>query len=74
MQEGIADGSIAPCDPKIAAFAAAGAVNWMCVWYDPAGPLSAEEIAKQFARILTRGLGSSKRKILRKVTSNEEER
>jgi len=74
MQEGIADGSIAPCDPKIAAFAAAGAVNWMCVWYDPAGPLSAEEIAKQFARILTRGLGSSKRKIVRKVTSNEEER
>jgi AcrR family transcriptional regulator len=74
MQEGIADGSIAPCDPKIAAFAAAGAVNWMCVWYDPAGPLSAEEIAKQFARILTRGLGSSKRKVLRKVTSNEEER
>lgn len=69
MEEGIADGSIAPCDPKIAAFVAAGAVNWMCVWYDPAGPLSAEEIAEQFARILTQGLGSSKRKNRRKVTS-----
>ncbi len=59
MEEGIADGSIAPCDPKIAAFAAAGAVNWMCVWYDPKGSLSAEEIAGQFARILTQGLAGT---------------
>ena len=35
IQEGIEDGSIAPCDPKIAAFSIAGALNWICMWYEP---------------------------------------
>jgi AcrR family transcriptional regulator len=56
IQEGIDDASIAPCDPKIAAFSIAGALNWICHWYEPAGSLSAEEIATQFARTLTQGL------------------
>jgi AcrR family transcriptional regulator len=56
VQEGIEDGSITPCDPKIAAFSIAGAVNWICMWYEPEGALSPEEIATQFARTLTRGL------------------
>jgi len=56
IQEGVEDGSIAPCDVKLAAFAIAGALNWICHWYEPEGPLSAEEIASQFARTLTRGL------------------
>jgi AcrR family transcriptional regulator len=56
IQDGIADGSIVPCDPKLAAFAIAGAVNWICRWYEPEGSLSAEQIASQFARTLTRGL------------------
>ena len=58
LQEGMADGSITPCDPKIAAFSIAGALNWICIWYEPEGPLPAEEIAKQFARTLTRGLAA----------------
>lgn len=56
IQEGIEDGSIAPCDPKLAAFSIAGALNWICQWYEPEGALSAEEIASQFARTLTQGL------------------
>src|SRR5690348_14309058 len=56
IQEGIADGSITPCDPKIAAFSIAGALNWICQWYEPEGALSSEEIASQFARTLTQGL------------------
>jgi len=56
VREGIADGSIAPCDAKLAAFSIAGAVSWICMWYEPEGPLSAEEIASQFARTLTQGL------------------
>lgn len=59
IQEGIEDGSIAPCDTRIAAFAIAGALNWICMWYEPEGALSAEEIASQFARTLTRGLAGS---------------
>lgn len=62
IQDGIADGSIAPCDPKIAAFSLAGALNWICIWYEPDGPLSAEEIATQFARTLTQGLARRPRK------------
>jgi len=58
IQEGVADGSIGPCDPKITAFAIAGALNWICVWYEPKGPLSPEEIAAQFVRTLTRGLAA----------------
>ena len=56
IQEGIEDGSITPCDAKLAAFSIAGAVNWICRWYEPDGPLSPEEIATQFARTLTQGL------------------
>jgi AcrR family transcriptional regulator len=60
IQEGIADGSITPCDPKLAAFSIAGAVNWICMWYRPNGLLSPEEIATQFARTLTQGLAREK--------------
>ena len=63
IQEGIADGSITPCDPKIAAFSIAGALNWICTWYEPKGPLSAEEIATQFARTLTQGLTAQPRRV-----------
>jgi AcrR family transcriptional regulator len=56
IQEGIEDGSIAPCDSKLAAFSIAGALNWICHWYEPEGSLPPEEIAAQFARTLTRGL------------------
>jgi AcrR family transcriptional regulator len=72
IQEGIEDGSIAPCDAKIAAFAIAGAVNWICQWYEPEGPLSAEEISSQFARTLTQGLaGNNARKSVRGVSNQE---
>jgi len=61
IQEGISDRSIAPCDCKIAAFSIAGALNWICMWYEPEGTLSAEEIASQFARTLTQGLARNQR-------------
>lgn len=61
IREGIDDGSIAECDPKIAAFSIAGALNWICVWYEPDGALSPEEIATQFSRTLTQGLVRSGR-------------
>lgn len=56
ISDGIKDGSIGPCDPKLASFAIAGALNWIAAWYEPAGPLTVEEIASEFARILTQGL------------------
>jgi AcrR family transcriptional regulator len=68
--EGIADGSITPCDAKIAAFSIAGALNWICMWYEPSGSSTAEEIASQFARTLTQGLAGGKQRV-RKVTKQE---
>ncbi len=62
IQEGIEDGSITPCDPRMAAFSTAGAVNWICMWYRPDGPLAPEEIARQFARMLTHGLSARRKR------------
>jgi AcrR family transcriptional regulator len=56
IQEGINDGSIAACDPKLAAFAIAGALNWISTWYRPGGALPVDDIALSYAAILTKGL------------------
>ncbi len=62
VEEGMADGSIAPCDPRLAAFAIAGALNSICIWYEPAGPRTPDEIASEFARVFTRGLVAQPRR------------
>ncbi|MGB8259763.1 MAG: TetR/AcrR family transcriptional regulator [Terracidiphilus sp.] len=56
IEEGIADGSIAPCNSKMASFAIAGAINWIGTWYRPNGGLGAEEIVSEFTRLLIAGL------------------
>ncbi|HEV2647338.1 MAG TPA: TetR/AcrR family transcriptional regulator [Acidobacteriaceae bacterium] len=58
VEQGVEDGSIAPCQPMLTAFAIAGAINWMGTWYKPDGKLPPEQIAAEFTRILTSGLGS----------------
>jgi AcrR family transcriptional regulator len=56
IEEGIADGSIASCNSKMASFAIAGAINWIGTWYRPNGGLGDEEIVSEFTRLLTTGL------------------
>jgi AcrR family transcriptional regulator len=56
VEEGIEDRSIAPCDPKLVAFAISGALNWIGSWYAPEGQLKPQTIARDFAAILTGGL------------------
>ncbi len=56
IEDGMADGSIARCDPKIAAFILAGAVNWMASWYEPGGPMDIHSITQQYVRLLSTGL------------------
>ena len=56
IEEGVADKSIAPCDPKLASFAMSGAINWIGNWYKPSGPLSATEIAGHFTHLFIEGL------------------
>jgi AcrR family transcriptional regulator len=55
---GIEEGSIAPCDPKLAAFTLAGALSWIARWYRPDGPLTPEAIADQCIHVLLLGLCS----------------
>jgi AcrR family transcriptional regulator len=56
IAEGIADGSIKLCNPKLSAFAIAGSLNWIGHWFQRGGTFSAEAIANEFAVRLTEGL------------------
>ncbi|MCP1335474.1 TetR/AcrR family transcriptional regulator [Futiania mangrovi] len=56
VEEGIADGSIAPCEPKFAIFAIMGAVSWVPSWYSPAGELTGEQVADVLIGFLSNGL------------------
>ncbi len=56
VADGILDGSIAICNPKLVSFAIAGAINWAGTWYKPSGELSSSQIAQAFTDILTGGL------------------
>lgn len=58
ITQGIDEGSIAPCDPKLAAFTLMGALSWIGRWYDPKGELSAQDIAQQCCGLILRGLQS----------------
>lgn len=58
IKDGIADGSIRPCDVKLAAFAIAGSLNWIGHWYQPGGALPGEAIAREFAGHLTEGIAA----------------
>lgn len=56
IADGVADGSIAPCDPKMMAFTIAGALNWPARWHDPAGSDTPEALARQMVVLLGNGL------------------
>ncbi len=50
------DGSIAVDDPKLVAFAMAGALNWIAHWYRPGQSHSAAAVADAFVQLLEQGL------------------
>jgi AcrR family transcriptional regulator len=56
IREGVQDGSIHPCDPKMTAFALAGALNWIAHWYREDQSLSGAQIADAFVTIFEGGL------------------
>ena len=55
LQAGVGDGSIAVQDPKLAAFAIAGALNWIAHWFRVGRSLSPEQVAEAFVRFLEHG-------------------
>jgi TetR/AcrR family transcriptional regulator len=59
VAEGIADGSIVPCNPKLAVFMVMGALNWGRKWYRPQGDWSGAQIAQALSEMLERALSST---------------
>ena len=56
IRDGIQDGSIHPCDPKMTAFALAGALNWIAHWYRENKSMTGAQIATAFVTIFENGL------------------
>ncbi len=56
IQQGIDQRLFRAGDPKMIGFAMMGAVNWITKWFDPAGPMSSEQIGQRFADYLVGGL------------------
>ena len=56
VAEGMASGVFRAVDPKLAALAILGALNWTVKWYRPGGRTSLGEIAAENARLLVGGL------------------
>lgn len=62
IQQGIDQGVFVPGDPRMIAFAIMGAVAWITKWYDPAGPMTSDQIGQAFADYLVGGLLAAERK------------
>ena len=60
IQQGIDQQLFRAGDPKMIGFAMMGAVNWITKWFDPAGPMSSEQIGQRFADYLVGGLLKTK--------------
>jgi TetR/AcrR family transcriptional regulator len=54
IRAGIADGSIAPCDPKLTVFALLGAINWVPKWFRRNGAWSADQVSAALTDLLDR--------------------
>jgi AcrR family transcriptional regulator len=60
LEEGMADGTFAPGNPKLLAFALFGAVNWIPRWFKPQGASTSQQIADHFADYLISGLKTAR--------------
>lgn len=61
VQEGIQDGSVAPCDPKLAVFALLGAINWVPKWYRDDGEWTAAKVSESLVNLITRSIAAHPR-------------
>jgi AcrR family transcriptional regulator len=60
VSAGIADGSIASSDPKVTAFALAGALNSIGHWHAGSASLSGARIANEYINLLVNGIAPRK--------------
>lgn len=59
VTEGINDGSVVRCNPKLAVFMMMGALNWSRKWYRANGSWSGAQIAHALTEMLERSLSSA---------------
>jgi TetR/AcrR family transcriptional regulator len=59
VREGIEDGSVVPCDPKLAIFVILGAMNWVPKWFKPSGAWKPEQLTLALSQIIERSLSSA---------------
>lgn len=63
IEMGVADGSIHAPDVRMAAFALAGALNWIARWYVHDGQLTAAQVATKIVETLISGLAPRPKEI-----------
>jgi TetR/AcrR family transcriptional regulator len=56
VREGITDGSIVPCDPKLVVFALLGATNWVTRWFRGEGSWTRAQVAAAITEFCERAL------------------
>jgi AcrR family transcriptional regulator len=59
IENGVWSGEFVACDASLVTRAILGAANWSVRWFRPEGPLNPENIAREFARYLIRGLAAN---------------
>lgn len=59
VKEGIEDGSVVPCDPKLAIFVILGAMNWVPKWFKPSGAWKPAQLTLALSQIIERALSSA---------------
>jgi TetR/AcrR family transcriptional regulator len=64
VKEGIRDGSIVPCDPKLAVFVLLGAVHWVSKWFSLKGPWTDAQVAAAISQMIDRMLSTNPSKRL----------
>lgn len=60
VAEGIADGSIRSCDPRMLSFAMFGSFNWISYWFNDQGRKTPEMIADDFLDFFFRGVDAKR--------------
>ena len=64
VKDGIADGSVVQCDPKLAIFSVWGAVNSVPKWFSSKGPWTGDQLAQAMSDMICRSLARTPTKAL----------
>jgi TetR/AcrR family transcriptional regulator len=69
VQEGIDDGSIVPCDPKLVTFALLGSMHWVPKWFSHEGEWSSTQLSTAMMDLLERAISTDPKPALARQVS-----